>query len=302
MVFRDEIGHRHTAYLKNFSAGEVIVSVGALGSPQLLMLSGVGPADHLRSLGINVVLDQPLVGRGMSDNPMNAVALPSPVPVGIASVQVVGISRSGFYVESLTGFNLLPALASDTASSSQVVLKRNEAQTSGSGGDDSNRSASYFRGGLIGEKLARPLSQGFLKLRSRNPNDNPVVTFNYMAEPEDVKTCMEGIKTIQRAIEAKDFEKFRYPDFTVEDLLAITGAFIVNNRARQSNYDSTNLDQYCKDLVLTIWHYHGGCQIGKVVDHDYKVVGVDGLRVIDGSTFIFSPGTNPQATVMMLGR
>lgn len=53
---------------------------------------------------------------------------------------------------------------------------------------------------------------------------------------------------------------------------------------------------------MTIWHYHGGCQVGKVVDHDYKVLGVDALRVIDGSTFYYSPGTNPQATVMMLGR
>jgi choline dehydrogenase len=53
---------------------------------------------------------------------------------------------------------------------------------------------------------------------------------------------------------------------------------------------------------MTIWHYHGGCQVRKVVDNDYKVLGVDKLRVIDGSTFIDSPGTNPQATVMLLGR
>ncbi|XVF41502.1 hypothetical protein PTKIN_Ptkin01aG0284600 [Pterospermum kingtungense] len=50
-----------------------------------------------------------------------------------------------------------------------------------------------------------------------------------------------------------------------------------------------------------MWHYHGGCQVGKVVARDYKVLGVDGLRIIDGSTFSFSPGTNPQATLMMLG-
>lgn len=51
-----------------------------------------------------------------------------------------------------------------------------------------------------------------------------------------------------------------------------------------------------------MWHYHGGCRVGEVVDRDYKIVGVDRLRVIDGSTFDTSPGTNPQATVMMLGR
>ncbi|GJY14736.1 ribonuclease H-like domain-containing protein [Tanacetum coccineum] len=53
---------------------------------------------------------------------------------------------------------------------------------------------------------------------------------------------------------------------------------------------------------MTIWHYHGGCQVGSVVDHNYKVVGVSALRVIDSSTLLSSPGINPQATMMMLGR
>jgi choline dehydrogenase-like flavoprotein len=53
---------------------------------------------------------------------------------------------------------------------------------------------------------------------------------------------------------------------------------------------------------MTIWHYHGGCHVGAVVDDNYRVFGVQGLRVIDSSTFRYSPGTNPQATVMMLGR
>ncbi|KAJ0672695.1 putative glucose-methanol-choline oxidoreductase, FAD/NAD(P)-binding domain superfamily [Helianthus annuus] len=56
------------------------------------------------------------------------------------------------------------------------------------------------------------------------------------------------------------------------------------------------------DTVRTVWHYHGGCHIGKVVDDEYKVIGVDALRVIDGSTLLNSPGTNPQASLLMLGR
>lgn len=66
--------------------------------------------------------------------------------------------------------------------------------------------------------------------------------------------------------------------------------------------DTKNVEQFCRDTVITIWHYHGGCHVGKVVDRDYHVFGVDGLRVIDGSTLLKSPGTNPQATVMMMGR
>ncbi|KAE8805763.1 protein HOTHEAD-like [Hordeum vulgare] len=66
--------------------------------------------------------------------------------------------------------------------------------------------------------------------------------------------------------------------------------------------DNRPLQQYCRDTVMTIWHYHGGCHVGPVVDTDYRVIGVAGLRVVDSSTFKYSPGTNPQATVMMLGR
>ncbi|KAK4400625.1 protein HOTHEAD [Sesamum angolense] len=78
VVFRDSSGHKHKAYLRRGPKNEVILSAGALGSPQLLMLSGLGPADHLKAHNISIVLDQPLVGQGMSDNPMNAIFIPSP--------------------------------------------------------------------------------------------------------------------------------------------------------------------------------------------------------------------------------
>lgn len=69
-----------------------------------------------------------------------------------------------------------------------------------------------------------------------------------------------------------------------------------------STQDSINIRQWCMDSVTTIWHYHGGALVGDVVDENYRVLGAAALRVIDGSTFARSPGTNPQATVMMLGR
>ena len=75
----------------------------------------------------------------------------------------------------------------------------------------------------------------------------------------------------------------------------------VNLIPKRTN-DTASLKQFCRDTVTTIWHYHGGCHVGKVVDNDYRVLGVDALRVIDSSTFVNSPGTNPQATVLMLGR
>ena len=76
---------------------------GAMGSPQLLMLSGVGPADHLRSFNITLVLNQSAVGQGMADNPMNAIFVPSPSPVEVSLIQVVGITFTPLYLEA--GFN-----------------------------------------------------------------------------------------------------------------------------------------------------------------------------------------------------
>lgn len=105
VIFRDAKGVAHRAYLNKGSKNEIIVSAGAIGSPQLLMLSGIGPARQLQKLGIKVTVDQPLVGQGMSDNPMNAIYIPSPLPVEVSLIQVVGITRFGSYIEAASGSN-----------------------------------------------------------------------------------------------------------------------------------------------------------------------------------------------------
>ena len=158
-----------------------------------------------------------------------------------------------------------------------------------------------FRGGFILEKIMGPVSTGHLELRTRNPNDNPTVTFNYFQDPIDLQRCVQGISTIERIIESNSFSKFKFDNLSLPILLNMTAGSPINLLPKHVN-TSTSLEQFCKDTVMTIWHYHGGCQVGRVVDDDHKVLGVDALRVIDGSTFNYTPGTNPQATVMMLGR
>ncbi|KAI3839623.1 hypothetical protein MKX03_018681 [Papaver bracteatum] len=66
--------------------------------------------------------------------------------------------------------------------------------------------------------------------------------------------------------------------------------------------DGGLMEDFCKRTVNTIWNYHGGCVVGEVEDSEFRVIGVDSLRIVDGSTFSISPGTNPQATLMMMGR
>ncbi|KAM1020689.1 hypothetical protein ACFX14_041922 [Malus domestica] len=146
-----------------------------------------------------------------------------------------------------------------------------------------------------------PLSRGHLALRNTNPNDNSFVTFNYFKEPEDLRKCIEGMKTIIDVVNSDAYSKFRCKYMPVEALIDLMLALPLNRRRKHANV-TFSLEQFCIDTVLTICHYHGGCRVGRVVDKGYRVPGIDSLRVVDGSTFYRTPGTNPQATVMMLGR
>lgn len=305
--FRDESGIKHRAYLKRGLSNEIIISAGALGSPQLLMLSGIGPAPHLKAHNITMVLDQPMVGQGMSDNPMNAIYIPSPNPVDASLIQVVGITRFGSYIEAASGLgfgasgpqNSFGMFSPQIGQLLTVPPKQRTPEAITKAVETMNAlDQTPPGGGFVLEKVMGPISTGHLELRSLNINDNPSVTFNYFKEAEDLLRCCEGIRMIEKIIESKGFSKFKYDYLSFQTLLKITA------NARMHRHDNTTIscEQFCKDTVLTIWHYHGGCQVGRVVDHDYKVLGVDALRVIDGSTFNYSPGTNPQATVMMLGR
>ncbi|XP_061357865.1 protein HOTHEAD-like [Gastrolobium bilobum] len=303
VIFRDASGAEHRAYLKQGSRNEIIVSAGALGSPQILMLSGIGAAHHLREHNINVVLDQPLVGQGMSDNPMNAIFVPSPIPVEVSLIEVVGITNFGSYIEAASGENFAAGMFSPKIGQFSKVPPKQRTQEALAKAIKMMESLDQaaFRGGFILEKIMGPISTGYLELRNSDPNENPLVTFNYFQEPRDLERCVQGMRTIEKILESKAFSPFRYQNMPLSVLLNMTTSSPVNLLPKHTNA-STTLEQFCRDTVMTIWHYHGGCQVGRVVDRDYKVLGVDALRVIDGSTFNYSPGTNPQATVMMLGR
>ncbi|KAL2899546.1 Protein HOTHEAD [Bienertia sinuspersici] len=159
-----------------------------------------------------------------------------------------------------------------------------------------------FMGGFILGKVAKPMSTGHLKLNTTNIDDNPSVTYNYFSHPNDLRKCVKSIQMIKKMVKSKRLAEYINSDgLTMEKLLNMSVQANVNLIPKHTN-DIQSLEQFCKDTVVTMWHYHGGCHMGKVVGPDYRVLGVDSLRVIDGSTFDESPGTNPQATVMMMGR
>lgn len=107
VVFRDRSGKCHNAMVREH--GEVVLSAGAIGSPQLLLLSGIGPRAYLSNWGIPVAHDLPYVGRFFYDNPRNSISIVPPIPLEHSLIQVVGISPSGAYVEAAS--NVIPFAA-----------------------------------------------------------------------------------------------------------------------------------------------------------------------------------------------
>ncbi|CAA7402911.1 unnamed protein product [Spirodela intermedia] len=310
VVFYDEHGVRHRAFLKKRKNSEVILSAGAIGSPQMLLLSGIGPKSHLRKMNISVVLHNKFVGKGMSDNPMNTIFIPSKKPVEQSLIQTVGITKGGSFIEASSGFGQSPdsikrhhgIMSAEIGQLSTLPPKqrtREAIQAFIKGKKDLPREA--FQGGFLLEKIVGPLSRGHLALVNVDPSSNPAVTFNYFSHPEDLRRCVYGVRTMAKIARTKHYADLAVDKFTMEMLLNMTVKANVNLIPKHVN-DTSSLEQFCRDTVITIWHYHGGCHVGQVVDSAHRVLGVSRLRVVDGSTFATSPGTNPQGTVMMMGR
>ncbi|KAH8479525.1 hypothetical protein H0E87_031298 [Populus deltoides] len=234
------------------SWGDVILSAGALGSPQILLLSGIGPEKHLRNFGIPLVLDLKGVGKEMKDNPGIALlADTKPTHRFPDAPQVAGITKDmKFIVEG----GIVPI--SFNATRMPIAIK-----------------------------LAFPESKGTLELNSTDPRQNPAVEFHYLEKEKDLEECTKMVQLLNKIAGSRSVVLFL-------------------GKERQNNLMSSQdeLRNFCKKNVRTYYHYHGGSTVGSVVDDDYKVHGIKGLRVIDGSTFLESPGTNPMATVLMLGR
>ncbi|XP_051198168.1 (R)-mandelonitrile lyase-like [Lolium perenne] len=288
VVYQDRLLQQHHALLR--PGGEVILSAGALGSPQLLLLSGIGPASDLASLGIAVSADAPDVGKHMFDNPRNGISIIPSVPIDHSLIQVVGIPSANGTASYLEAASYIVPLA--------PMLRP--------GPFMSPSSPLYVTMATIMEKVPGPLSEGSLWLSSPNPLETPSVRFNYFSRPEDLAQCVVGVRRVAQVLRSRTMDIFRSPlgsssqgrrgplrrDFR------IVGATLPLDWST----NDTSVADFCKRTVTTLWHYHGGCVVGRVVDKDFRVTSARSLRVVDGSTFSVTPGTNPQATIMMMGR
>ena len=228
----------------------------------------------MSSWGIPVVTNSPYVGQFLYDNPRNGISFLSPMLLQQSLIQVVGITNSGAYLEASS--NVLPYPHSD--------FMRPQS------------SPFYYTIVSIIEKIIGPLSAGSLRLASPEIITNPIVLFNYYSNVVDLQRCVNGTRKIGELLRTRAMADYRFWGWSGPEFRFV-GEVLPENQSSDEK-----MGRFCGRTLNTIWHYHGGCLVGRVVDSKLRVLGVGSLRVIDGTVCSISPGTNPQATVLMLER
>ena len=238
---------------------EVILCAGAIGSPHILALSGIGPGDHLRRLGIPVVQDLPGVGQNLRDH---------------TDVPMAWRTREGFPLnvdQVATGTVTLRFTASGSPfENDMVIYMGNYAAERPMRGLDQEAPA----GVGVSQCLYLALSRGELRVRSRDPEEPPYLDFNLLDDPFDRSRLRESIRMCAELLRHEAFGQI------VEERIAPSDDILVDDDA---------LDSWMKREVITAHHVSSTCKMGPssdplaVVDQYGKVYGVDGLRVIDAS-------------------
>jgi choline dehydrogenase len=276
------------------AAKEVILSAGAVGTPQLLMVSGVGPADHLADTGVDLLYDLPGVGQNLNDHPdfvlkfscKQPVSLwPKTKPLGRLAAGLQWVTRRDGIAASNT-FDGLGCIRSGQGvdyPDLQVIL-------SPIAMDDATWTPLQEHAFQIHVGLMRPFSRGKIELRSSNPDDAPRILVNYLSDPRDREVMRKGILLVREIVDQPAFSDLKGPE-------------IFPGPTVQSDED---LDHVLKAHTTTQWHLCGTARMGAstdngaVVDESGKVHGLSGLRVVDASIMPFVTNGNTNAPTIML--
>jgi choline dehydrogenase len=267
---------------------EVILCGGAINSPQLLLLSGIGPADQLRALGIPVVVDLPGVGRNLQDHLDVAVAYACTQPIswGTLSAEAESVYRA-----SRKG-----PLSSNGPEAGGFLKTRQDLPMPNlqfhfspgwSVGFGPDRPVGH--GFAFWPALLRPESRGHLTLRSRDPFAPPLIQPNYLACAADIDVLVQGMLIARRLAHTQAFA-------------SVLGREIQPGPAVQS---TAELHAYIRSHASTVYHPVGTCKMGSdplaVVDAQLRVHGVAGLRVADASIMPSIVNGNTNAPAIMIG-
>ena len=255
---------------------EIILSTGAIGSPQLLMLSGVGPTDQLENLGISVVKDAPGVGQNLRDHP---------------SIWVTWRTKEGFPLDGLAPRGQLmlhyTATGSELRNDVKIGMQNFAAERVDRGGD-----RMVPLGVRMNIVLDLALGSGELRLTSTDPNDQPFLNYNYLQEPFDRQRLREGVRLALKLAEHESFKD------------------IIAERIEPTDADlesDDTLDDWMMGDASTGQHISCTCKMGPssdpmaVVDQFGRVHGLEGLRVVDASIMPDCIRANTNVTTMMIG-
>ena len=291
-------GERRIAHCE----GEILLCAGSVNSPQLLMLSGIGPADQLRKLDIPLTLDLPGVGANLQDHLDVCTLYKSRQPVtydfGLLDEARVALrywlTGRGPGVSNVAeaGGFLCSSHASDGRADIQLHFV--PAQL-----DDHGRNRLPGHGFTLHACYLQPRSRGHIRLRSGRSADAPLIHANYLSDPQDLAVLVEAVRLSRQILQSRAFDAYR-------------GAEIFPG----PQVDSTaQLIQFIRRKAQTVYHPVGTCRMGTgpdaVVDASLRVHAIQGLRVVDASIMptIVSGNTNAptimiaeKAADMILGR
>ncbi len=272
---------------------EVILSAGAVNSPHLLQLSGVGDPEHLAKIGVPVHHPLPGVGRNMQDH---YIARVSYTVTGAWTVneRSRGIALAGEVMRYLvTGKGMLTYSASLAAASVKVLEESAtpDMQISiapGSFKDGQIGALDDFPGITAGAWQMRPLSRGYVEARSPDPHAAPAINPRYLSDPTDRRAIVGGLRFVRRL-------------FAAPALARYCGTEILPGP--QVETDDELLD-YARQKGSTVYHATCTCKMGSdqmaVVDDQLRVHGLEGLRVIDASVMPTVTSTNTNAPTIMI--
>jgi choline dehydrogenase len=273
---------------------EVILSGGAIGSPHILLLSGVGPAAHLAGLGVEIVHDLPGVGQCLQDHYSAAVKLRCKEKITFNDVMMnplkqlaVGVRYLIFRDGPLTMAAGPVALFART----RPELATPDVKISISPFSSDNPAAGLhkFSGFTVIVYQLRPDSRGEIRLKSLDAAASPSIFPHYLSDQNDQRTVVDGLKLIRRILATGHFERFVESEF----------------RPGPDVRTDDELLNYARQFGGTVYHPTSTCRMGNdpmaVVDPELRVHGIEGLRVVDASIMPTVASGNTNAATIMIG-